>query len=281
MVGNEKEHGSKLKNHVQESTSGELLHTKHAFPPNNLGYCGPDTRGKILDHLHSHSTDESLLSILTKFEAAYPFVKMIAKSTGMKPFDYQVAEAYWLGNSLLDHVEPAEFFEFAHQDLASSRKMVGKSDGLREAEAKSLFRELGHLAKPHHTFYVLGMYARSTELSDSGGKMLGLMDSCRISWGKVVDVRRETLVVERPSLTLTQGKLALTRPKKKEIQFDPEISPFSNIRKGDWVSVHWNFASEKLKPYQLTNLRHYTALDIEATNRLVASRIRDKEEHDK
>ena len=142
--------------------------------------------------------DESLLSILTKFEAAYPFVKMIAKSTGRKPFDYKVAEAYWIGNSLLDHVEPAEFFEFAHQDLTSSRKMAGKKNGLQKTEAKSLFRELGSMAKPHHTFYVLGMYARSSEQSGSGDKLLELMDSCRISWGRVLDVKEKTLIVERP-----------------------------------------------------------------------------------
>lgn len=255
-----------------KNTSGELLHTKHAFPPNNLGYCGPDARGKILDCLHNHSVDDGLLSILTKFEAAYPFVRLIAKSTGLKPLDYRVTEAYWLGNSLLDHVEPAEFFDFAHQDLSQSRKMVGKKDGLQKAETKSLFRKLGHLAKPHHTFYVLGMYARSSEKSGNADKLLELMDSCRISWGRVLNVKRDKLVVERPSLTLSQGQLALTRPKKKEIQYDAEISPFSNIRKGDWVSVHWNFATEKLVPYQLANLKHYTALDIEATNRAVFSR---------
>ncbi len=206
---------------------------------------------------------------------------MIAKSTGRKPFDYEVAEAYWIGNSLLDHVEPAEFFEFSHQDLTSSRKMAGKKNGLKKTEAKSLFRELGSMAKPHHTFYVLGMYARSSEQSGAGDKLLELMDSCRISWGKVLDVKQKTLIVERPSLTMTREQLALTRPKKKEIQYDSEIPPFSKIRKGDWVSVHWNFASEKLMPYQLTNLKHYTALDIAATNRLVASGIRGKNAHDK
>lgn len=265
-----------LKKDSSKKQAGELLHTKHAFPPNSLGYCGPDVRGRILDYLHNHSDGESLLPVLTKFEAAYPFVRMIAKSTGKSPFDYKVTEAYWLGNSLLNRVEPVEFYEFAHQDLAPSRKTVGKKDGLRKEEAKSLFRELGFNAKPHHTFYVLGMYARSSDKSGTEEKLLELMDSCRISWGRVSEVKRETLVVERPSLTLTRDRISLTRPNKKEITYDPEIHPFSNIHIGDWVSIHWNFASEKLLPYQLKNLKQFTALDIEATNRLVASQSRGK-----
>ena len=62
--------------------------------PNSLGYCGPDENGKILEHLHDSSVSEDLTTMLSKFEAAYPFVRMIAKSTGMSPFDKAVTEAY-------------------------------------------------------------------------------------------------------------------------------------------------------------------------------------------
>lgn len=251
--------------------AGELLHTKHAFPPNSLGYCGPDVRWKIQDYLHSHTEGDGISSVLKRFEAAYPFVKMIGKSNGRDPFDFHVTEAYWLGNSLLDNVEPADFFNFAQQDLSLSRKMVGKKDGMGNDEAKSVFRQLGNLAKPHHTFYVLGMYARPTVKSGTEDKLLKLMDSCRISWGRVLEVNRDTLIVERPSLVLKEGGLSLSRPKRREIRYDPEIQSFSNIRTGGWVSIHWDFASERLTTRQLENLKRYTALDIKATNKLVAS----------
>lgn len=260
-----------MKRTFSAKDAGEMLHTKHAFPPNNLGYCGPDVRGRIQDYLHGDCSGESLLPFLTKFEAAYPFVKMIAKSTGISPFDYRVTEAYWIGNSLLDRVEPADFLEFTRKDLVSSRKMMGKKDGgLRREEAKLLFRKLGAMARPHHTFYVLDMYARSVENPESKEKLLGLMDSCRISWGKVLEVKRNTLTVERPSLVFSEDELlALTRPKKAEVSYDPEILSFNKIRTGDWVSVHWNFASEKLTVSQIRNLKKYTAYDILATNRSV------------
>jgi hypothetical protein len=251
---------------------GELLHAKHALQPNSLGYCGPDENGSILEHLHASSVSEGLTSTLMRFEAAYPFVRMIAKSTGRQPFDKEVTEAYWIGNSLLDRVQPSEFFDFAREGLASSRKRAGKKGGLSNEETKLLFREFGAMAKPHHTFYVLGMYARSNIKTASQGRLLELMDSCRVSWGRVLEVKEKTLVVERVPLAFRNESLFLAAPEKREAHYDSEIAPFSTVRRGDWVSLHWNFASEKLTPRQLKNLKLYTALDIEATNLLVASR---------
>jgi hypothetical protein len=256
----------------KSEVEGELLHAKHALQPNSLGYCGPDENGRILEHLHASSVTEDLTATLTRFEAAYPFVRMIARSTGRQPFDKEVTEAYWIGNSLLDQVQPSEFFEFAHKDLSSSRARVGKKGGVSKDEAKLLFREFGAIAKPHHTFYVLGMYARTNIKTANQGKLLELMDSCRVSWGRVLEVKEKTLVVDRVPLAFRDDSLQLAAPEKKEVYYDSEIAPFSTVRRGDWVSLHWNFASEKLSPRQLGNLRKYTALDIEATNGLVTSR---------
>jgi hypothetical protein len=252
---------------------GLLLHTKHTLQPNSLGYCGPDENRTLLEHLHESSTSDRLVSTLTQFEAAYPFIRMIAKATGRPTFDKKVTEAYWIGNSLLDKISPSDFFQFAQHDLGRSRMRVGKKGSIKKEDTRSLFKELGTLAKPHHTFYVLGMYARSSVKSGTENKLLGLMDNCRVSWGKVREVKKGSLIVERPELSLNDDHLSLTPPKRKLIHYDRQIPPFSKIRLGDWVSVHWNFASEKLKPYQLKNLKRYTALDIKATNRLVDSRV--------
>lgn len=244
--------------------SGELFHGKYVLQPNNLGYCGPDGNSNILEHLHSSSVDNELKPTLMKFEAAYPFIKMIAKSTGKDPFDHDVTEAYWIGNSLLDKVEPFDFFEFTHRALKSR---------IRKADAKRLFRKLGPLAKPHHTFYVLGMYGRANVKSSSERKLLELMDSCRISWGQIIEVKERTLMVQRNPLAISNGNLSLSGLQKREVEYDREVPPFSTVKKGDWVSLHWNFASDRLTLRQLANLKRYTALDIKATNRLVNSAL--------
>ena len=236
------------------------MHAKHALTPNSLGYCGPDENGTILDHLYQSSVSEHLLETLKRFEAAYPFLRLIAKSASKAPFDYKVAEAYWLGNSLLDNVQPAEFYRFSH----------GLNSHLPRQDAKTLFAGLGELAMPHHTFYVLGMYSRANAKSSSRDKLLELMDSCRISWGKVVDVKRQSLIVERAPLALDgDDHLALGGREKKEVRYDSGIAPFEEIARGDFVSLHWNFSSERLTLRQLRNLAKYTAKDIMATNRFV------------
>lgn len=251
---------------------GELLYAKHALQPNSLGYCGPDENNRILEHLHTSTVTEGLTSTLTRFEAAYPFVRMIAKATGRQPFDKEVTEAYWIGNSLLDRVKASEFFEFAHRDLSQSRAKAGREDGLSKDETKLLFREFGEVTRPHHTFYVLNIYARSHIKAANQSKLLDLMDSCRVSWGQVIEVKPKTLVVNRVPLVFDGQNLRLAPPEKKEVRYDNEIPPFSSIKPGDWVSLHWNFASERLAQRQLFNLRKYTVLDIDTTNRLVSSR---------
>ena len=98
-----------------------------------------------------------------------------------------------------------------------------------------------------------------------------LMDSCRISWGRVEQVKEKSLVVRRNLLALKDGHLALGTPGKGEVGYDNAIQPFSSVKAGDWVSLHWNFACEKLTNSQLVYLKRYTALDIKATNRLTDS----------
>jgi hypothetical protein len=161
---------------------------------------------------------------------------MIAESNGRDPFDYEVTEAYWIGNKLLENVEPSKFYRFS-QDGPTTRMTM--------EDSKDLFRDLGTFAKPHHTFYVLGMYSRAKGGPEVDKKLLELMDSCRISWGRVIGVNKKTLTVERPPLALDDGILRLASPQRKEVTFDKDIRPFGKVR----------------------NLRSYTALDIQVANR--------------
>jgi len=55
------------------------------------------------------------------------------------------------------------------------------------------------------------------------------------------------------------------------VSYNPEVTPFGTVKKGDVVSLHWDYACEVLNRRQLSNIRKYTALDIEATNRLLAA----------
>ncbi len=234
--------------------------------PNNLGYCGPDDRGKILQAIHESVVDERLLGVLKNFEAAYPFIHLIGKSTARDPFDYDVTEAYWIGNKLLHNVSPTEFYEFTHRGLQTK---------MPKDESRKIFSELNSQAIPHHSFYVLSIWSRSEralnhpEMDSSTSRSLEqLMDNCRISWGKVIEAKGTTLKVRCNPLKISDGKLALSTSVTKKVQYDPQVPSFRSLKAGDNVSIHWNFACEVLTPEQLTNIKKYTLSDVRAANRL-------------
>ncbi len=246
--------------------AGVLLHAKHAYMPNNLGYCGPDDRGKILQAIHESAVDERLLGVLKNFEAAYPFIHLIGKSTARDPFDYSVTEAYWIGNRLLHDVSPTEFYEFTHRGLQTK---------MRSDESRKIFSELNSQAIPHHSFYVLSIWSRSERAlnhpqmdSRTSRSLEQLMDNCRISWGRVIEAKGRTLKVQHSPLKISDGKLALSSPVIKKIEYDAEVPSFRNLKAGDHVSIHWNFACEVLTPQQLNNIKKYTLSDVRAANRL-------------
>jgi len=248
-------------------SDGVLFHAKHAFMPNSLGYCGPDEKGQIQRELEGNRSDEELVQTLQKFEAAYPFLKLIAKSSGREVFDYSVPEAYWIGNGLLDRVPVSDFYSFSHHETR----------GRDPEKVREVFRRLDGVAPPHHTFYVMSTYATSAVpdgpniTNQAKGKLAEVVDNCRISWGTVRKVGKDELQVEVRRVDFDDGGLSLARPAVKRVRYNPEVRPFGTVRAGDVVSIHWNYACDVLTPRQARNIARYTDTDIRLTNRLMKS----------
>jgi len=248
-------------------SDGVLFHAKHAFMPNSLGYCGPDEKGQIQRELEGNRSDEELVQTLQKFEAAYPFLKLIAKSSGREVFDYSVPEAYWIGNGLLDRVPVSDFYSFSHHETR----------GRDPEKVREVFRRLDGVAPPHHTFYVMSTYATSAVpdgpniTNQAKRKLAEVVDNCRISWGTVRKVGKDELQVEVRRVDFDDGGLSLARPAVKRVRYNPEVRPFGTVRAGDVVSIHWNYACDVLTPRQARNIARYTDTDIRLTNRLMKS----------
>jgi hypothetical protein len=247
--------------------SGILFHAKHAFMPNSLGYCGPDERGLIRHDIEGGKSSQDLVQTLEKFEAAYPFLRLIARSAGREVFDYAVPEAYWIGNGLLDRVPVSEFYSFSHHELK------GRDPG----KIREVFKQLDGVAPPHHTFYVMSTYATSSVpdgpnlTNEAQQKIVELIDNCRISWGTVKKVGKNELQVAFQPMKVEGGRLTLARPSLKRVQYNPEVKPFASVRPGEVVSLHWNYACDVLTNRQSRNIAKYTATDIELINRLLSS----------
>jgi len=248
--------------------SGILFHAKHAYMPNLLGYCGPEERGKILRGIEKEEAGDDLVTTLKEFEAAYPFLKLIARNTGREAFDYSVPEAYWIGNSLLEQVPPADFNGFAQRELK----------GMGNVRTGSVLRNLDGKALPHHSFYVMSTYAvagpgNGPDLSNEAStKVAKLIDSCRVCGGEVVAVGSEDLKVKLRPLKIDGGRLALGKPVVRRVKYNPDVRPFGHVRVGDPVSIHWNYACDVLTPRQSKNIERYTEKDIGLVNAFLKTR---------
>ena len=100
---------------------GSLLFARYAFMPNHLGYCGGPESQDLLEYAREGVADEGLNQIIRQFQAAYPYLQFIARSTGIgDPMDPRVVQAYWLGGDLLRRVEAREFYSFVGDQEVTS-----------------------------------------------------------------------------------------------------------------------------------------------------------------
>jgi len=225
--------------------------------PNKLGYCGGNDNRTLFEYCAAQHTDPGLVGILQKFEAAYPYLKLIAASNGIAdPFDARVVEAYWLGNPLLDRVNLGGFY-------SSLRELFNRR--LDSKTLSEIFSRPLPGARPNHSFHVFNVYRRTGTLEDS----LDAMENCRIGWGKIKEITGTQFIVEHQPLVVESGWLKLGAPKAKTVTRQLDDKGFvTSFKVGDFISFHWGWACETLNPGQVQHLERYTRYHIELTNRV-------------
>ena len=73
------------------SINGAQLFARYAYPPNVLGYCGPADHLSLFEYGTSGVTDAGLVELAKAFAGAWPYLELIAGSTGIKdPLDRRV-----------------------------------------------------------------------------------------------------------------------------------------------------------------------------------------------
>ena len=236
-------------------TDGTILFARYAFMPNKLSYCGGDDNEALFEYCVANETDPGLVALLRKFQAAYPYLKLIASSNHIPdPFDARVVEAYWIGNELLDQVDLVQFY-----------------NSLRERFAKQLdAKTLGHLlskpplgARAHHSFHVFDVHSRIGMIDHS----LHTMESCRIGWGRVKEILATHFVVEHQPLVLESGKVKLGDLRDKKVLRELGGAGFiSSCQEGDFISFHWDWACNRLSLRQVQNLEKYTEYNLKLAN---------------
>jgi hypothetical protein len=231
--------------------SGASLFARYAFPPNELGYCGPDGAEVLLEqggHGAEVDVDEAEVARRARlFDGAWPYLEIIAAAAGVSdPLDRRVVEAYWLGNELLELVDPAGCV----QELRS-RFRGQVTSGLDAVSG----------AVPHHSFHVFAVYPWVGMLGRGNDAVaMSVLEQCRIRWGTVLAVDGERAIVRSPPLVLADGRLTLGAEREESVRWSAGGSSLvRGLGEGDVVSMHWDWVCDVLDAGQLAALRHWSA----------------------
>jgi hypothetical protein len=243
--------------------SGPIRFARYAFGPNRLGYCGPDEADELFEQATSGGDERRLRDLERQFEGAYPYLELIARSNGLTdPLDARVVEAYWLGSQLVDAVRPGA--------LGPSLEARFRPR-LRPETWRWLATTPEAGAVPIHAFHVLDVFPK-VGLIRTGevDRALQIMDSCRIRWGRVLEIDRDWLVVSAVPLELHDGRLRLGEPRPERVRGWVDGSGFvEDVEVGDAVAIHWDWACERLDRRRLGALRMWTIRELAIANRTI------------
>lgn len=227
---------------------------RYAYPPNELGYCGPpDAQALLRAHPDAVGHAEA-------FTGAWPYLELIAAATGLPPLHPEVSRTYWVGGPLLGAVDGAALL--GHLRTA----MAGQPTGLLDA----LDDEVDLLA--HHSFHVMVVYPWIRLLRSGPATPLGILQACRIRWGTVDEVDDDTVVIDSAPLEFDGERLLLGAVRPETVRWRRgQTSLTPQPRRGQVVSAHWNWICDTLDQPQHDELAAATKTTLGLVNRLLAS----------
>lgn len=231
--------------------AGHAEFARYAFPPNELGYCGPASHSDLLRSVAA--TD--LAAYAREFDGAWPYLDAIADAAGVTdPLEAEVVRTYWIGGPLLAAVEPGVLL--SRLRAAFTGQVTGMLDDLATGQALA-----------HHSFHVFVVYPWIRFLDRDPVKPVQVMQDCRISWGTVESVRGDHVTLSTRPLTFIDGTLALGAPvaalarwRRNGISLAPRPMP------GGMVSVHWDWVCGALSDGQTADLDAATQMALDLVN---------------
>ncbi|HDQ22672.1 MAG TPA: hypothetical protein ENN28_01720 [Candidatus Uhrbacteria bacterium] len=235
---------------------------KYAFMPNFYAYCGPDKNKQLFEYVSVKYYEPNLKQILSEFEVMQPYLKLIARTSKIKDeFSPEVVEAYWLGNDLTESVDIKNLYRHFTEDKNLKLK-------IKKSTIEKVLGFNPQNSKPHHNFHVMNIWLRAGKLNIK--HTLKSIDECRISWGKIKKIKKNSIIVEYKPLIIEADKLKLGGIIDREVltQFDDK-GFVKNLNIGDIVTIHWGWVCEKINQQQLANLKKYTLESLDIFNHQV------------
>jgi hypothetical protein len=220
---------------------------RFAYPPNELGYCGPEGAEALLDD----SATEEITRRARAFDGAWCYLEFLAEVAGSSdPLDEEVVSTYWIGGELLDSVDPAALLTRLED------RFRGQHGGTwREARLRAL---------PHHSFQVFEVYPWAPMLGQAAtATAVEVLDRCRIRTGEVLGVLGETARVRCRPLVWSPAGLTEGPSHEEEVRWSVGgQSLIEPPQQGDTVALHWDWVAQSVTPEQARAIE-----DLEARHR--------------
>jgi hypothetical protein len=218
------------------SAQGALQFARYAYPPNELGYCGPDGAGAML---RPDAVDD-IAERARQFDGAWVYLEFLAEVHGTDdPLAREVVEAYWVGSDLLRRSRPEALVD---RLLA---RFAGQPGGT--------WRESATRALPHHSFQVFEVYPWA-EMLRAGlppGPAVEVLDRCRIRSGVVLAVEGESVRISTSPLGWDGAHLTPGPAVEEGARWSVDgLSLMAAPAVGDVVSLHWDWVCDVLSPPQ-------------------------------
>lgn len=232
---------------------------RYAYMPNKLQYCGGKRNLELFGYGANCQADFGLQMLLEKFQTLYPYLKLIAQSNKIvDPFDWQVIEAYWLGNQLLEKVQINKLYWHFIDALNLKKK-------LNFSQFENLAGTINQGALPHHNFHVLNIYSQICRQEPLA--TLATINNCIINFGKVKKIKKSKLDIELREIIFNNNKYAWSSLQTKTITYQFLNKSFiKNLHINQLISCHWGWACDVLTARQANNLQKYTWLCLNYAN---------------
>ncbi|MFG1929786.1 DUF6390 family protein [Mycobacterium sp. NPDC048908] len=225
------------------------LFAQYAYPPNELGYCGPADGGGT-SGLAGHAEE---------FDGAWPYLSVIAEAVGASdPLDDEIVGSYWVGGPALAKVDPADLLTTLRTSF------TGQVTGLLDAVAP------GPDVLAHHSFHVFVVYPWVRFLDRDSVTALGVMQDCRIRWGTVESVDGEYAVIMSAPLQYVNGALTLGAPRPERVQWKKDEIVLASVPEpGSVVAAHWGWVCEALTDERGAALESATLATLDVVNNIL------------
>ena len=228
------------------------LLSRFSLPPNALGYCGKDSAPEKFKKCVIEGKCSDVNNEIKKFIVLNPYLKTLAKITGKDVFSFEVAEAYWIGNSQLKKVK-IDDYKILLKNLEKQGVPEWILDDLKERWPKKFI--------PTHLFQIL--HVGVGRASGSVPYNLNSINNCMIRWGKIKSVSENKAKVSVYSLARSEKGYKLVK-KEKNFLIIPGFT--TKLKSGDEVAVHWGHIIKRLNKSEVRKISFWTKEVLKALN---------------